>query len=250
MNFIQAIILGVIQGFTEFLPVSSSGHLALLHNYFGEQSIAFDVAVHFATLLAILVYFAKDIWLIIKKLNIKYILYIIIGSIPIAILGLLVRNTIDVFFSNLLNIGLGFVISGMFLFVASFSDRLKIRGKRLNWKNSFIIGLSQAIAIFPGVSRSGATVSTGLLNGLDREKAIKFSFLLAIPAIFGANLLKVNEIAVINFNVLIFGFISAFIFGLIGIFVFMKYLTIKRMRWFAVYCWLMALISLILLLLV
>ncbi len=244
MNIIQSIILGIIQGLTEFLPVSSSGHLALLHNYFGEQSIAFDVAVHFATLLAILVYFAKDIWLIIKKFDVKYVFYIFIASLPIIVIGLLVRNIIGAFFSSLFAVGFGFVLSGMFLFTASFSERLK--RKKLGWKNSFVVGLAQAIAIFPGVSRSGATVSTGLLNSLDREKAIKFSFLLAVPAMFGANILKLREIVNLDWNILIVGFITSFIFGLLGIFLFVKYLTVRRIRWFALYCWFMAVISFIL----
>ena len=249
MNIINALVLGIIQGITEFLPISSSGHLALIQNYIGEVNVGFDVVLHLATLLAIFVYFYKDLGLMIKDLflwnkkseNFKMIWYIIFATIPIAVIGWFFRYFVYSLFENLYVVALGFFISGMFLFVASFS-RAK---NKLKLGNSFVIGISQAIALIPGISRSGSTVSTGMLQGIEREKAIKFSFLLAIPAMIGANILNFTDIKVVETWPFLVGFITAFLFGLFAINVFMKWLKIKRFKWFAYYCWLMAMVALI-----
>jgi len=251
MTPIQALFLGIIQGLTEFLPISSSGHLALLHNFFQEQSLAFDISIHFATLLAIVTFFIKDIINIIKDFftlkiksdNFKLVIYLILASIPAGIIGFLINAHIESIFSNLYAVSLGFFVSGFFLLSASF---VKKKNKKLNIKNTFLIGISQALAIFPGISRSGTTVSTGLLSGIKRENSIKFSFLLAIPAILGANLLKISEIASLNLSILAIGFISAFFSGLLAIFIFIKYLKISNLKYLAIYCLLLAILSLFL----
>ncbi len=248
MDIIQSIILGIIQGITEFLPVSSSGHLALLHNYFGEINIGFDVAIHFATLLAIFVYFFRDVVKIVvgffsfntKNENFKIAIYLIIASIPAGIFGYFIKDLIDGFSGNLLVLGFGFLLSGMFLMAAS---RINNKNNKIKSGNAFIIGIAQALAIFPGISRSGSTVSTGVLCGISKEKAIRFSFLLAVPAIIGANILKFKEISLINAGNLVAGSFFAFIFGLVSIFLFMKKIKIKSFKWLAFYCWLLALIS-------
>jgi len=249
MNIIQALILGIIQGLTEFLPVSSSGHLALIQNFFGDVNVSFDVVLHFATLLAIIVFFFKDILMLIKGFfgfnwkdeNFRLAIYIIIASIPIAIIGYLFRYVIYGFFNSLYIVSLGFFISGMFLFTASFA---KSRNK-FNIKNTFVIGLAQALALIPGISRSGSTVSSGMLLGIEREKAIRFSFLLAIPAMIGAGILNFTDIKVFE-PVFVVGFIAAFVFGLLGIFIFVKYLRLRNFKYFAFYCWLLTIISLVL----
>ena len=249
MNILQALILGIIQGITEFLPISSSGHLALFQNYFQEVNVGFDVIVHLATLLAILVFFSKDIIKIIKDIliwdtkseNFKIAVYIIIASIPIALIGFFFRYFIYSLFENLYVVALGFFISGMFLFTASFSKQ----NKKLNIKNTFIIGLVQTLALIPGISRSGSTVSTGILQGIDREKAIRFSFLLAIPAMIGANILNFTDLKVVEVWPFAIGFIAAFFAGLLGIFIFIRYLKLKRFRWFAYYCWFLSLLTII-----
>ncbi len=250
MNIIQALILGIVQGLTEFLPVSSSGHLALLQNYFAEVNVGFDVIVHLATILAVLVFFFSDIIDLIKGFfsfswkdeRFRTVIYLLIATIPIAFIGYFLKDIIYNIFSNLYVVSLGFFISGMFLFTASFARKKK---QKLNLKNSLIIGLVQALAIVPGISRSGSTVSTGILQGIDREKAIRFSFLLAIPAMIGANILNFTDLKIIELWPFIIGFVAAFIFGLLGIFIFVKYLKLKRFRYFAYYCWLLALLTLL-----
>jgi undecaprenyl-diphosphatase len=249
MNILQAIVLGIIQGLTEFIPVSSSGHLALFQNYIGEIHVGFDVIVHGATLLAILVFFFSDILGIIKDFftwnkkseNFKLVWYLLIATMPIVVIGWFGKYWIYSYFSNLYVVAMGFFMSGMFLFVASFT---KPTGNPKT-SNSFLVGLSQALALVPGITRSGSTVSTGILSGVKREKAVRFSFLLAIPAILGALILNLQDMATISIDVAIIGFISAFFAGLFGIFVFVKWLKLKRFRWFAFYCWLLALITLL-----
>jgi undecaprenyl-diphosphatase len=250
MDLLQAILLGIMQGITEFLPISSDGHLALMQNYFGEINVGFDIILHFATLLAIIAFFWKDIIIILRDFfslkygseNFKIALFIIIGSIPAAIFGFLLVGKIENIFSNLLITAMGFFITGTFLMLASYIKKI---GGKLNYSNSFIIGIAQALAILPGLSRSGATVSTGLLFGLDKEKAIKFSFLLSIPAILGANILSIGRISALDIGLIVPGFLSAFIFGLFAIFIFIKYLKINNLKYFAFYCWMLAILCLI-----
>jgi undecaprenyl-diphosphatase len=249
MQILQSIILGIIQGLTEFLPVSSSGHLALLHNYFGEIDLSFDVMLHLATLLAVVCYFFKDIISLIKgffKFNWKnedfrVCIYLIIATIPAGIVGFLFRDFISGTFSNFMVLGMGFFISAMFLLTASFSRE----NKELSLYKSFIIGISQALAILPGISRSGSTTSTGILLGISKEKAIRFSFLLAIPAILGASLLELGNLGSLNLSSAL-GFVSAFLFGLLGIFLFLKRVSLRSFKWFALYCFLLGVLSLIL----
>ena len=251
MNIIQALILGIIQGITEFLPVSSSGHLALFQNYIGNVNVGFDVVLHFATLLAIVVFFFKDIVGIVKDFftwntgseNFRMAWFIIIASVPIAFVGWFFRNFVYSLFSNLYVVALGFFISGMFLFTASFTGKRKKSSLKLG--NSFVIGIAQALAIVPGISRSGATVSAGMLQGVERKKAIRFSFLLAIPAMIGANLLNFADLKVVEPAAFVVGFIAAFIFGLFAIFIFIRFLKIERFKWFAIYCWILAIITII-----
>jgi len=249
MELVNQLIYAVVQGLTEFLPVSSSGHLALLQNFFGEVDVNFDIFLHLATLLALLVYFYKDIALIIwdfvtfktKSENFKLAIYLIIGSIPAAIVGLLLKPFIYQTFSNLFVVAAGFIITGLFLFNAS----IKAEGnKKLNIKNTFVVGISQALALLPGISRSGSTVSTGIISGISREKAIRFSFLLAVPAIFGAVLLDVEDIG-FKINLLL-PFFICFLVGLGSIYLFLNKIKTKNLKYFAFYCWLIALASLIL----
>ncbi len=237
-------ILGLVQGLTEFLPVSSSGHLAILQHYFGNVDVNFDIFMHLATLLAVLAYFFKDILLIArdfitlktKSENFKFAVYLIVASIPAAIVGFLLKDKIDAIFTNLLFVGAGFVVSGIFLFAASFTKK----NRPLNLKNTFVVGLAQALAIFPGVSRSGSTTSTGMLFGVGKEKAIRFSFLLSVPAIAGASILRVDQLT-FSLPILI-PFVIAFLAGLFGIHIFLKKITAKNMKYFAYYCWLVALL--------
>jgi undecaprenyl-diphosphatase len=247
-ELIKDSILAIVQGLTEFLPVSSDGHLAILQNYFGDVDVSFDVFLHLATLLAVFVYFYKDIIEIIKAVftldtkseNFKIATYIIIASIPAAIFGFWLNDKINSIFSNLIFAALGFVVTGMFLFTASFAD--KMNSKKLSYSNTFMMGIAQALAILPGLSRSGSTVSTGMLLGISKEKAIRFSFLLSIPAIIGASLLKIPELAISSG--LILPFILAFLTGLAAIHIFLKKIKVENLRIFAYYCWILAIIIL------
>lgn len=248
MEIINQIILSVVQGLTEFLPVSSSGHLAVLQNLFGEVNISFDIFLHFATLLAIIVYFYKDICNIIKDFlmmktkskNFKLAIYLIVASIPAAIFGFMLKNYISYFFLNMFMVAASFVISGVFLFAAS---RIK-KNKSINLKNTFMVGLAQALAIIPGVSRSGATISTGILMGIKKQEAIRFSFLLAIPAIMGATALKMDSLS-FNYS-LIIPFLITFSIGLASIHLLMKFIKQENLKYFAYYCWFVAILILVL----
>lgn len=252
MEILQAFILGIMQGITEFLPISSSGHLALFQNFIGEVNVGFDVVLHLATLLAIFVFFYKDIWFIIRDFftwkteseNFLLAWVLVISSVPIAILGWFLRDWIYGLFSNLFAVALGFFVSGLFLFLVSFSN-LDRKKEKVGIGRGFIIGCAQALALVPGISRSGATVSSGMLLGVKREKAIRFSFFLAIPAIIGAGLLNFTDLLVIEVWPFIFGFVGAFVAGLFAIFVFMRWLKIERFKYFAYYCWLLALVVLL-----
>ena len=195
MDWIEAFILGVIQGLTEFLPVSSSGHLELAKlilpsQYTGESSMLMTVVLHFATALSTVVIFRKDLMQIIKGIfqfqwneATKFSVKIIISMIPAALVGVFFDDIIESFFNGaVLLVGSMLLVTGGLLFLA---DKTKNTTKEVSLFHSIIIGISQAIAILPGISRSGATIGTSVLLGIDREKAARFSFLMVVPLIFG-----------------------------------------------------------------
>ena len=195
MDILDSIILGIIQGLTEFLPVSSSGHLELGKAILGDQSLPEEsllltVLLHFATALSTVVVFRKDILSILKSLfsftwdeDTQFIVKIIISMIPAVIIGLLFEKQLeDLFGANILFVGCMLLITAVLLF---FADKAKSTNKKVSFKDAFIIGISQAIAMLPGISRSGATISTSVLLGNDKTKAARFSFLMVIPLIFG-----------------------------------------------------------------
>lgn len=243
MMLFQAFILGMVQGLGEFLPISSSAHLIITPWLFNwtDPGLAFDVALHWGTLLAVLLYFWQDVWLIVKgffhsffkstrdlKNNIyqKLAWLLIIASVPGAIIGKLLEEQAEHAFRNPLLIAGTLTIMGIVLLAA---DRLGEKIKNLNhitWVNALVLGLSQAVAIIPGVSRSGATITAGLFQGFKREDAARFSFLMSIPIIFGAGVLKLPDIAhEADHMPLIIGFISAAVFGFLSIKFLMKYLS-------------------------
>ncbi len=216
MNIIQAVISGIVQGVTEFLPISSSGHLALLHSLFGfkEQALAFDVFLHFGTTLSVIAFFRADIFQMFKR-DVKLLKFIVIASIPTFIIGMIVENIAERFFSMPLVVGSSLIITGIFLLFASIWAiywKIVRRSRPLGVKNSLAIGIAQGISVFPGISRSGATIGMGLIAGLNENEALKFSFLLSIPAILGANVLKVRQI----YGNLISGDTVAFLAGAIA----------------------------------
>ncbi len=201
MNFIEAIVLGIIQGLTEFLPVSSSGHLELGKAVLGsvpEEGMLMTIVLHFATALSTIVIFRKDIVEIFKGLlrfknneESRFALMVVLSMIPAALIGILFEDQIDSFFSgNIGLVGAMLIVTGGLLFVA---DRAKASEGKVTVTRSIIIGIAQAIAILPGISRSGATIGTSVLLGIDRQRAARFSFLMVVPLIFGAMAVKMKD---------------------------------------------------------
>ncbi len=247
-NLISSLILAIVQGLTEWLPVSSSGHLVLFQeilNY--HPGLVFDVALHFGTLMAVFVYFGKDIVGIIEDLlrgnwkseKAKLGFLLIIATIPAAIIGYLFKKMFESAFESLIVVGWGFAITSMFLFIASFDFR-ENKKKFPNWIDAIWVGIAQALAILPGISRSGSTISAGLLRGLDEKMAMKFSFLMSIPVIFGAGILEIgsNKLS----PDLIWATLIAFVIGLATIHFLLKFISRskKNLRWFAGYALLLA----------
>ena len=257
MNYLEAIILGIIQGLTEFLPVSSSGHLELAKVLFGDQSIpkeslTFTVVLHFATALSTMVVFRKEVFEIIKGLfqfkwndELIFSLKIIISMIPAAIIGLMFEEQLEAFFNgNILMVGFMLLITALLLVLA---DKAKNTVKNVSYKNAFIVGVSQAIAMLPGISRSGATISTSVLLGVDRVKAARFSFLMVVPLIFGkvAKDFLSGEISFQSEQIgsMGLGFIAAFISGLIACNWMITLVKKSKLYYFAIYCFIVGTIA-------
>lgn len=250
MNYLEAIILGIIQGLTEFLPVSSSGHLELAKAIFGDESLpreslTFTVILHFATALSTIVVFRTEILIILKgllqfKWNEEFIfsLKIIISMIPAVIIGLLFEEELEAFFGGqILMVGFMLLITGLLLL---FADRAKNTTKNVTFYSALIIGVSQAIAMLPGISRSGATISTSVLLGVDRTKAARFSFLMVIPLILG-KVAKDIYSGQINFEsanmgAYSMGFIAAFLAGLFACNWMISLVKNSKLYYFAIYC--------------
>ncbi len=248
MTLIDAIILGIVQGLTEFLPISSSGHLALSHQLLGfdkeSAGIEFDILLHFSTLLAVLIYFRKKLILMIMSLlkkgenkDKKMIWLLIIGTLPVVFIGLLLKDSIEKISSWPILVCTLLCITGIILFLPIWLKS----NKRINLgkASALIIGFSQALAILPGISRSGVTITTGMMLGVSPKTAAEFSFLLAIPAILGGTILKMNEISSIpadQFGIYLVGMIAAFITGLIAIFCVLNLISKGRFAYFGFYC--------------
>ena len=250
MDIINAIILGIIQGLTEFLPVSSSGHLEIAKAILGEKkvgegSMLMTVVLHFATALSTLIIFRKDLAIIFRELfqfknneSFQFSLKIVLSMIPAALVGLFFNEEVEALFGGALTlVGSMLLITGVLLFLA---DKAKASSKKVGIKEAILIGISQAIAILPGISRSGATISTAVILGIDKEKAARFSFLMVVPLIFGKMAKDVlsGDIQYENatFLPLIIGFIFAFITGLIACKWMIKLEKNSQLKYFAYYC--------------
>ncbi len=257
MNLIEAFILGIIQGLTEFLPVSSSGHLEIIKALFGDhslpkESLTFTVVLHFATALSTLVVFRKEILEIIKGIfqftwndEMRFSLKIIISMLPAVVIGLLFEEQLESFFNGkILLVGFMLLVTGALLFLA---DKAKNTNKGVSYTNALLIGISQAIAMLPGISRSGATISTSVLLGVDRERAARFSFLMVVPLIFGkvAKDLMGGEINFSSQQIMPIsvGFIAAFIAGLWACTWMINLVKRSKLIYFAMYCFLIGLMA-------
>lgn len=257
MEITDAIILGIVQGLTEFLPVSSSGHLELGKALLGDQSIPqdsllFTVVVHFATALSTIVVFRKDIWEILRGLlqfkwneETRFSLKIAISMIPAALLGVYYESEIETFFGGqVLLVGYMLLITALLLYLA---DRARVTDKKVSFLNAFVIGVSQAIAILPGISRSGATISTSVLLGVDKTKAARFSFLMVVPLILGkiAKDLLGGELRYDGEQAVVLGvgFLAAFISGLFACTWMIQLVRKSKLTYFAIYCMLVGVIA-------
>ena len=260
MDSLDCFILGIIQGLTEFLPVSSSGHLeigkALLGNKsMPKDSMIFTVVLHFATALSTLVVFRKDIFEIFSDLlkfdwnhNTKFIIKILFSMIPAILIGLIFEVQLERLFSGeIILVGIMLIITSLLLVLA---DRAKETNKNVQYKNSIIIGISQAIAILPGISRSGATISTAVLLGIDKTKAARFSFLMVIPLIFAKIIKDIfsGELVYVSseFSNIFVGFLSAFISGIFACTWMIKLVKNSQLKYFAIYCALAGLLAILL----
>ena len=266
MDSLNAIILGALQGVTEFLPVSSSGHLVLAESFLGlnvSMLKSFDVAVHMGTLVSILVYFWKDFVEMFKAFfriifgkfsgneYEKLVLYVVIGTIPAVIAGFLLGDLIDSVFRGVSMVGICMIATAMIFLVAEYVGSKKVfaQSDSMSFWKALIIGLFQAIALIPGISRSGSTISAGLICGMRREDAARFSFLLGIPAILGAGVLTfmggggmagsagvvTGNAAVAELIPTLIGFVVSAITGFFAIYLLMRFLKKHSLVWFAVY---------------
>lgn len=258
MTLLEAIILGIVQGLTEFLPVSSSGHLELVKALFNsdidpDKSLMFTVVVHFATALSTVVVFRKDVAEILRGLvafknneAFNFSLKIVLSMIPAAFVGVFFNDAIEAMFDQqVLLVGAMLTITALLLILA---DRAKRTEKNVSYSNALIIGIAQAIAILPGISRSGATISTSVLLGIDRTRAARFSFLMVVPLIFGKiakDLLSGKEALALSGSGLIYivGFAAAFVTGLFACNLMISLVKRAQLKYFAYYCFAVGLIT-------
>ncbi|MGL5681550.1 MAG: undecaprenyl-diphosphate phosphatase [Marinifilaceae bacterium] len=250
MNWLDALFLGVVQGLTEFLPVSSSGHLQIFHELLGvggEENLTFAVLVHAATVCSTIVVLHKEIWELLKGVlkfkwnwETQYVSKIALSMIPIAIVGLFFKDYVEAYFSSgLLVVGVGLLITSSLLAYAYYAHpRTK---DTISYKSSFIIGCAQACAVLPGISRSGSTIATGIVLGNNKEQVAKFSFLMVLVPILGEALLDVlkggftTETSIPPLSMVV-GFVSAFIAGMIACKWMINIVKRGKLIWFAIYC--------------
>lgn len=245
VTLFEILILAVIQGLTEWLPISSSGHLVIMQKVLRlDLPLVYSVMLHFGNLIVVITVFRKDIVEIIKEVfkhnfeteEGKLALFVFIGSVPIAVTGFLFHNFFESLFSNLLAVSLALLITGFVLFFSQ-----KRRGNRkISALDSLLIGLAQAVALVPGVSRSGVTISTGLLRRVDRATAFKYSFLLFVPAISGATVVESKQLVATNIDLvpLFLGTIVSMLVGYASLKILQRIVMNEKIHLFGYYCWL------------
>lgn len=241
MSWFAALILGVIQGVAEFLPISSSAHLALAHHFFGwnvTDNLTFDVALHFGTLVAILAYFGPEWWRLIKNRD-RMLWFVIVASIPGALAGAKFQDAAETTFRSPLQIAILLAIMGIVMAVAERWGKQVLELVQVRWGQAIGIGFSQALAIMPGVSRSGITITTGLAFGLTREAAARFSFLLATPIMLGATLFQCRHLVhgtnTTEWSALVVGILASAITGFASIAFLLRFLRKHSVYPFAIY---------------
>lgn len=265
----REIILGFIQGLTEFLPISSSGHLVIGQHVFPgsagiQEDVLLDILLHFATLLVVIMYYRRDILTILRdlitrkpdrpkpeteaeaQLRRKMPWLILAATIPTGLIGVgfKLSDQVETLFTSLPLVGIGLLVTGVLLF---FSDRITVKTPKrdISYGDALIIGVVQGIAVLPGISRSGATISTSILRGIERPLAAKFSFLVSIPAILGATVLEGKDILHLSQSPHILpyaaGMLVAFVAGYGAIITLLRLVVKRQLRWFSFYCWVVGL---------
>lgn len=249
MNIFQAVFLGLIQGLTEFIPVSSSGHLVIAQSFLDirEEQILFNVILHIGTLIPIFIIFWSDIKdiILLKKEKRKETFYILLAIIPTGIIGILFEDFFENLFANAYLTAFMLIITGLILYITEKIENGKKEVEALKFWQPLLVGLAQGAAIIPGISRSGTTIAASLFQGLNRKAAARFSFLMSIPVIGGAGLLqalKVFESGEFNleFSIVISGFLTAVVSGYFAIKILLKVLAENKLNYFSYYCWLVA----------
>ena len=264
MSYFQAVVLGLVQGLAEFLPISSSGHLALLQYFFKIESdnvLAFTVLMHLGTLISVFIVYAKDIWALLKELcyTIRDIctgkgprinccetrrlgFMIIVATIPTAIIGLLFEDFFESLYSKLVAIGIGLVFTGTIMWLSEKFGKGKYEVMQMKWRTALFVGIMQGIAICPGVSRSGSTLVGSLSGGLKREFAVKFAFLISIPSILGSIVLEIPDLFEEGMDMslagpCLLGVIVAAVSGLVAIKAMIRIVSRKKLIFFSIYTW-------------
>lgn len=248
MDFLKTILLGVIQGLTEFLPVSSSGHLVIFQRIFGIEGagVTLEVLLHFGTLLAVLLVFWRDFLNLLKftrdTVQRRFLLLLILGCIPTALIGYFLGDFVKSIFHSLPLTGAALLVTGVILKVLTLLPEGKKDIGTMKPVDALWVGLLQGIAIIPGISRSGSTITAALWRGLDRNTAIRYSFMLAAPVIFGATLLEVKELITVGMDLsLLWSYTAAtaaaFVTGVLAIKVFIRLLQQRKFHYFVYYCW-------------
>ena len=245
MSYLDAILLGIIQGLTEFLPISSSGHLVLVQEFLGvkQPGVSFELLVHLGTLLAVLVYFRAGIFDLLKsiytpsmKFERKMIALLVLGTIPAGLAGVLFKDFFEEAFSSPVVTSCMLLATGFILLVTRF---VRKGDRAVSWGTAIIIGIAQSLAILPGISRSGSTIAVGMVSGVQPSRAAEFSFLLAVPAIAGAVVFKARDLMTLgttDTGPFLAGTAAAFVFGLIAVYAVLSVIRRGKFEYFAYYC--------------
>lgn len=280
MSFFEVIILGIVQGITEFLPISSSGHLVLFQQILGMEmtsSVTFEVILHLGTFLAVVSVFYKDVILLIregfgllfdiiryvgqlvtgKKNRVQLVrtedrkltVMVIVASIPTAIIGLVFEDIFTTYLMTLTSVGVALLVTGTIMFMTDKVATGRATADRASYKDAFLVGLFQSLAITPGISRSGSTIFGGLLRGFDKEFAIRFSFLCFLPAVGGASLLKLMDISAVELQTMgvfyLVGMVVSAVVGFICIKTLLVMLKRNKFHYFGIYCYVVGIIAIV-----
>ena len=268
MTILQAILLGIIQGITEFLPISSSAHLVLTPYFLGwkfptEQVMPFDVLVQAGTLVAVIIYFWRDLWAVIRGWlaalwqrkpfatpEARLGWYLILATIPASLVGVLIKDQVEAVFHSPRVTGIFLIVTAIILVAAERFSKRNRTFTNINWLDALIIGFFQVVSLFPGISRSGSTIAGGMFRHIDRPSAARFSFLMSIPVMIGASLFSLNDLletpSLTGFlPVILAGLLVAGIVGYLSIRWLLSFLTKRSLNWFALYCALLGVITII-----